>query len=37
MWIMTGLLAPCWLILALGPMRGRHDLPTTYRDDPEGS
>ncbi|MGW7435568.1 MFS transporter [Streptomyces sp. NPDC054849] len=27
MWIMAGLLAPCWLILAAGPMRGRRDLP----------
>ncbi|MFC0602198.1 MFS transporter [Streptomyces palmae] len=30
MWIMTGLLAPCWLILALSPMRGRRDLPQGY-------
>ncbi|MBT2385347.1 MFS transporter [Streptomyces sp. ISL-11] len=30
MWVMTGLLAPCWLILALGPMRGRRDLPSAY-------
>ncbi|MBT2393901.1 MFS transporter [Streptomyces sp. ISL-1] len=31
MWITTGLLAPCWLILALGPMRAQRDLPTSYR------
>ncbi|MGY3685088.1 MFS transporter [Streptomyces sp. TE33382] len=31
MWIMTGLLAPCWLVLAFGPMRQQRDLPTSYR------
>ncbi|MEU9800804.1 MFS transporter [Streptomyces sp. NPDC051000] len=31
MWIMTGLLAPCWLILAFSPMRTQRDLPTSYR------
>ncbi|WP_127354846.1 MFS transporter [Actinacidiphila soli] len=34
LWVMTGLLAPCWLILAMGPMRAHRDLPTTYRPDP---
>ncbi|WP_307795043.1 MFS transporter [Actinacidiphila acididurans] len=28
MWIMTGLLAPCWAVLALGPMRHERDLPS---------
>ncbi|WP_425583472.1 MFS transporter [Streptomyces paradoxus] len=27
MWIMTGLVAPCWLILAISPMRRTRDLP----------
>ncbi|MCF0083156.1 MFS transporter [Streptomyces lomondensis] len=27
MWIMTGAVAPCWLILALSPMRRERDLP----------
>ncbi|MFF7504921.1 MFS transporter [Streptomyces lavendulae] len=31
MWIMTGLLAPCWVILAFGPMRRQRDLPTSHR------
>ncbi|MFG2255519.1 MFS transporter [Streptomyces mirabilis] len=30
MWIMTGLVAPCWLILAMSPMRRERDLPRTY-------
>lgn len=34
MWVMTGLLAPCWLVLALSPMRARRDLPTTARAEP---
>ncbi|MES4902219.1 MULTISPECIES: MFS transporter [unclassified Streptomyces] len=29
MWIMTALFAPCWLLLALGPMRTERDLPRT--------
>jgi predicted MFS family arabinose efflux permease len=29
MWIMTGIVAPCWLILALSPMRRARDLPQT--------
>jgi hypothetical protein len=27
MWIMTGLLAPCWLVLALTPVGRSRDLP----------
>jgi predicted MFS family arabinose efflux permease len=34
MWIMTGLVASCWLILALGPMRGRRDLPDAHEGKP---
>ncbi|MFF8392569.1 MFS transporter [Streptomyces sp. NPDC016172] len=30
MWIMTGIVAPSWLILALSPMRGKRDLPQTH-------
>lgn len=30
MWIMTGVVAPSWLILALSPMRGERDLPQTH-------
>ncbi|MGW4902575.1 MFS transporter [Streptomyces albidoflavus] len=30
MWIMTGLVAPCWLILAVSPMRHQQDLPQTH-------
>ncbi|MGH3326648.1 MAG: MFS transporter [Streptomycetales bacterium] len=30
MWIMTGIVAPCWLLLALSPMRLERDLPETY-------
>jgi MFS family permease len=30
MWIMTGVVAPSWLILALSPMRGERDLPRTH-------
>ncbi|WP_323186751.1 MFS transporter [Streptomyces sp. NBC_00365] len=30
MWIMTGLVAPCWLILLMSPMRRERDLPGTY-------
>lgn len=34
MWIMTGLLAPCWLILAMSPMRHERDLPLTHEPEP---
>jgi MFS family permease len=34
MWIMTGLLAPCWLLLTLSPMRSERDLPQTYEPRP---
>ncbi|TXL87705.1 MFS transporter [Streptomyces sp. IB2014 016-6] len=34
MWVMTGILAPSWLVLALGPMRSERDLPTTPRQEP---
>ncbi|WP_285707019.1 hypothetical protein [Microtetraspora sp. NBRC 16547] len=34
MWIMTGLLAPCSLILALSPMRSRRDLPVASEPRP---
>ena len=34
MWIMTGILAPCWLILALSPMRRERDLPQAYEPEP---
>ncbi|GII64837.1 MFS transporter [Sphaerisporangium krabiense] len=34
MWIMTGVLAVCWLILALSPMRKERDLPETYEPEP---
>lgn len=34
MWIMTGAVASCWLILALGPMRRRRDLPPAYEAGP---
>jgi MFS family permease len=34
MWIMTAVLAPCGLVLALSPMRTRRDLPTTARPEP---
>lgn len=30
MWIMTGLVAPCWLVLVMSPMRRERDLPQTY-------
>ncbi|WP_079065485.1 hypothetical protein [Streptomyces olivochromogenes] len=30
MWIMTGLVGPCWLILVISPMRRERDLPQTY-------
>jgi len=30
MWIMTGLLAPCWLVLALSPVSKVRDLPQVY-------
>lgn len=33
MWLMTGLPARCRLLLALGPTRGRRDLPTAKRAD----
>jgi MFS family permease len=32
MWIMAGLLALCWLVLAAGPMRRVRDLPTHHHD-----
>ncbi|MER7760986.1 MFS transporter [Streptomyces sp. NPDC097619] len=35
LWVMTALLAPCWLVLALGPMRHARDLPTTPHPTPE--
>ncbi|MFD5231855.1 MFS transporter [Streptomyces qaidamensis] len=31
MWIMTGVVAPCWLILAMSPMRRMRDLPQARR------
>ncbi|MGZ2355372.1 MFS transporter [Streptomyces sp. 372A] len=31
MWIMTGIVAPSWLILATGPMRRERDLPQTHK------
>lgn len=34
MWVMAAVLAPCGLLLALGPMRTRRDLPTTTRPEP---
>ncbi|MEV4434837.1 MFS transporter [Streptomyces sp. NPDC049555] len=34
LWVMAGLLAPCWLILALGPLRRRRDLPEAYEEEP---
>jgi MFS family permease len=34
MWIMTGIVAPCWLILVLSPMRGERDLPQAYAPKP---
>ncbi|WP_078491591.1 MFS transporter [Streptomyces yerevanensis] len=30
MWIMIGIVAPSWLILAMSPMRRERDLPQTY-------
>ena len=30
MWIMTGVVAPCWRILVISPMRHERDLPQTY-------
>ncbi|GIG63545.1 MFS transporter [Longispora fulva] len=30
MWIMAGLIAPCWLILLAGPIRRQRDLPASY-------
>lgn len=30
MWIMTGVVALSWLILAASPMRHQHDLPQTH-------
>lgn len=33
MWIMTGVVAPSWLVLAMSPMRHERDLPQTH--DPE--
>ncbi|WP_217558944.1 MFS transporter [Streptomyces sp. GbtcB6] len=34
MWVMASLLAPCWLILYLGPMRRVRDLPQAYAPEP---
>jgi MFS family permease len=34
MWIMTGVVAPCWLILVISPMRGERDLPHSYEPSP---
>lgn len=34
MWIMTGLVAPSWLILAMSPMRRERELPRTYEPEP---
>nr|WP_239081975.1 MFS transporter [Streptomyces sp. SID9727] len=31
MWIMTGIVAPSWLILAASPMRRERDLPQTHK------
>ncbi|WP_280922535.1 MFS transporter [Streptomyces iakyrus] len=33
MWIMTGVVAPSWLILALSPMRRMRDLPQVHKPD----
>ncbi len=33
MWIMAGVVAPCWLILATSPMRRERDLPQTLPRD----
>ncbi len=30
MWIMTGIIAPCWIILVLSPIRRERDLPQAY-------
>ncbi|KIZ16484.1 MFS transporter [Streptomyces natalensis ATCC 27448] len=30
MWITTSIVAPCWLILAMSPMRRERDLPQVY-------
>ncbi|MFE6779647.1 MFS transporter [Streptomyces sp. NPDC057702] len=32
MWIMTGLVAPSWLLLAMSPMRRERDLPRHHAD-----
>jgi hypothetical protein len=29
MWITTAVVAPCWLILAMSPVRRERDLPQT--------
>lgn len=34
MWIMTGLVAPSWLILAMSPMRRERELPRAYEPEP---
>lgn len=34
MWIMTAVIAPCWLILAASPIRRERDLPQTYTPEP---
>ncbi|MFF4161385.1 MFS transporter [Streptomyces sp. NPDC001678] len=35
MWIMNAVLAPCGLVLALGPMRSQRDLPAMPRPEPD--
>ncbi|WP_435858361.1 MFS transporter [Streptomyces sparsogenes] len=34
MWIMTGLVAPSWLILAMSPMRRERELPRAHEPEP---
>jgi MFS family permease len=34
MWIMTAVIAPCWLILAASPIRRERDLPQVYTPEP---
>ncbi|MEF3114910.1 MFS transporter [Streptomyces chrestomyceticus] len=33
LWIMAGVIAPCWLVLALSPMRHVRDLPLSYESE----
>ena len=37
MWIMTGLLAPCWLVLAVSPVGRDRDLPAAFEPAPDVS